>query len=110
MILSLCGLRMTLGLSSSRKSRSSKGRGFEPLVDVGRHRQLLAVLDARGGTKRGKPRARDLRKNPLGGRIFDMNCGWPMYRIPYGVARWVVQHGAELGRFLEQARALESRL
>jgi len=46
----------------------------------------------------------------LGGRIFDMNCGWPMYRIPYGVARWVVQHGAELGRFLEQARALESRL
>lgn len=57
---------------------------FEPLVDVDRHRQLLAALDARGGTQRGKPRARDPRQNPLGGRIFDMNCGWPMYRVPYG--------------------------
>ncbi len=21
-------------------------------------------------------------RNPLGGRVFDMNCGWPMYRVP----------------------------
>ncbi|MFH1266504.1 MAG: recombinase family protein [Planctomycetota bacterium] len=74
---------------------------FEPLVDVGRHRQLLAVLDARGGTQRGKPRARDPKKNPLGGRIFDMNCGWPMYRSPYGKSfrygcgYYQQSHGAE---------------
>lgn len=57
---------------------------FEPLVDAERHRRLLATLDARAGTQRGKPRARDPNRNPLGGRVFDMNCGWPMYRIPYG--------------------------
>jgi len=57
---------------------------FEPLVDAEWHRRLLATLDARAGTQRGKPRARDPNRNPLGARIFDMNCGWPMYRIPYG--------------------------
>ncbi len=57
---------------------------FEPLVDVERHQKLIAKLDARGGTQRGKPRSRDPSKNPLGCRIFDMNCSWPMYREPYG--------------------------
>ena len=56
---------------------------FEPLVDAERHHRLLAALDTRAGTQRGKPRSRDPNKNPLGGRIFDMNCGWPMYRGPY---------------------------
>ncbi len=57
---------------------------FDPLVDVEWHQQLLAKLDARGGTQRGKPRSHDPTKNPLGGRIFDMACSWPMYRTPYG--------------------------
>ncbi len=57
---------------------------FEPLVDVERHQRLLRTLDARGGTQRGKPRSHDPTKNPLGGRIFDMNCSWLMYRTPYG--------------------------
>ena len=57
---------------------------FEPLVDVEQHQRLLAKLDARGGTQRGKPRSHDPTKNPLGGRIFDLGCCWPMYRAPYG--------------------------
>jgi DNA invertase Pin-like site-specific DNA recombinase len=57
---------------------------FEPLVDPERHRKLLQRLDDRAGTQRGKPRSRDPSKNPLGGRVFDMNCSWPMYRSPYG--------------------------
>lgn len=55
---------------------------FEPLIDPERHRELLAVLDQRGGTQRGKPRS--LGNNPLGTRIYDMDCSWPMYRAPYG--------------------------
>ncbi len=57
---------------------------FSAPVDPERHRRLLAKLDQRGGTQRGKPRSRDPNKNPLGGRLFDITCGWPMYRIPYG--------------------------
>ena len=57
---------------------------FEPLVDVERHQRLLANLDARGGTQRGRPRSHDPTRNPLGGRILDMNCSWLMYRMPDG--------------------------
>jgi hypothetical protein len=56
---------------------------FEPLIDPEAHGRLLRELDARGGTQRGKARSRDPRKNPMGGRVFDMACGWPMYREPY---------------------------
>lgn len=56
---------------------------FEPLVDPARHQQLLAKLDERGGRQRGKPRARGQAENPLGCRVFDMNCSWPMYRNAY---------------------------
>ncbi len=45
--------------------------------------KLDAVLDKRAGTQRGKPRSRSPEKNPLGGRVFDLHCGWPMYRVPY---------------------------
>jgi hypothetical protein len=41
---------------------------------------LQQVLDRRGGTQRGKPRSRRPEENPLGSRIFDMDCRWPMYR------------------------------
>jgi hypothetical protein len=56
---------------------------FEPVVDPERHRRLQQTLDERGGSQRRKPRSRDPRQNPLGARIFDMACGWPMYREPY---------------------------
>ncbi len=56
---------------------------FKPVVDTETHERLLAILDARAGTQRGKPRSRDPSRNPLGARVFDMNCNWPMYRAPY---------------------------
>jgi len=57
---------------------------FDALVDRDNHRDLIEILDHRGSSQRGKPRSRDPDKNPLGSRIVDMNCGWPMYRTPYG--------------------------
>jgi Recombinase len=57
---------------------------FQPLISVEERRELLQVLDKRGGTQRNKPRSHDPAKNPLGGCVFDMKCGWPMYRQPYG--------------------------
>jgi hypothetical protein len=56
---------------------------FKPLIDVSWMKDLLKKLDKRGGTQRGKPRSRDDANNPLGLRIFDMDCTWPMYREPY---------------------------
>lgn len=43
-------------------------------------REIVAIVEARGSTQRGKPRAKGSNPNPLGARIFDMNCGWLMYR------------------------------
>jgi hypothetical protein len=60
--------------------------GFQPIVDPERQRQLVALLDQRGGTQRGKPRSHDPARNPLGARVFDMNCTRPMYRTPYAGA------------------------
>jgi hypothetical protein len=74
---------------------------FAPLVDPDRHQRLLATLDARGGTQRGKPRSHDPTSNPLGSRVFDMNCTWPMYRNPYSKSFrytcgfYLQSHGAE---------------
>ena len=56
---------------------------FKPLVDSDDHHELLDILDARGKSQRGKPRSKDPDANPLGGRVADMNCTWPMYRTPY---------------------------
>jgi len=56
---------------------------IEPIVDPAVQDTIIAILDARAGTQRGKPRSHDPDKNPLGGQVFDMNCGWPMYREPY---------------------------
>jgi hypothetical protein len=56
---------------------------FEPIIDPERRLKLLGVLDQRAGTQRGKPRSREPGKNPLGTRVFDMNCTWPMYRGRY---------------------------
>lgn len=70
-------------IRNPRENRITATARFEALVEPERHRQLLAELEDRGGTQRGKPRSRDPDKNPLGCRVFDMNCGWPMYRTPY---------------------------
>lgn len=73
---------------------------FDPLVDEGRHQKLLATLRRRGGTQRGKARSRDPNRNPLGGRVVDMDCTWPMYRVPqdgsfkYKCGAYMQSHGA----------------
>jgi hypothetical protein len=56
---------------------------YEPIVEPDRHAKLMTLLDQRAGTQRGKPRSRNPNMNPLGCRVFDMGCGWPMYRQPY---------------------------
>jgi len=56
---------------------------FSPIVDPTKRDELIAILDSRAGTQRGKPRSKDPTRNPLGSRVFDMNCSWPMYRVPY---------------------------
>jgi hypothetical protein len=45
--------------------------------------KLQQILDRRAGSQRGKPRSRTPEHNPLGARVFDLDCGWPMYRSPY---------------------------
>ncbi len=55
---------------------------FAPLIDLADHDRLLATLNESGKSQRGKPRARNLAHNPLGCRVFDAQCGWPMYRTP----------------------------
>ncbi|HUE69843.1 MAG TPA: recombinase family protein [Pirellulaceae bacterium] len=71
-------IRNPVGLLITTQAR------FEPLIPAEQHDNLQQILDARGGTQRGKPRSRDPEKNPLGGRVFDLGCSWPMYRVPYG--------------------------
>ncbi len=57
--------------------------GLKPILSAESAEQLEKILDQRAGTQRGKPRSRDPSKNPLGGRIYDLNCTWLMYRVPY---------------------------
>jgi len=56
----------------------------EPIVPAEQAEKLIEILDRRGATQRGKPRSRDPGKNPLGGKVFDIACAWPMYRTPVG--------------------------
>ena len=70
-------------VSNPESARLEAPARFEPLVDPARHDRLLRTLDDRAGTQRGKPRSRHPEQNPLGSRVFDMACGWPLYRQPY---------------------------
>lgn len=77
---------------------------FAPLVDPERLTMLLQKLDQRSKSQRGKPRSRDPQNNPLGTRVFDWTCGWPMYRVPitkrgtatfqYKCGAYMQSHGA----------------
>ncbi|MFO0812985.1 MAG: recombinase family protein [Gemmatales bacterium] len=63
---------------------------FRPVVNLDSHEELKRILDKRAGSQRGKPRSKGRAFNPLGARIFDMNCGWPLYRQAYaGSFRYV---------------------
>ncbi len=42
--------------------------------------RVLTVIESRGRHLKGKARTRGAAPNPLGGRIYDLNCGWLMYR------------------------------
>jgi hypothetical protein len=56
---------------------------FPPVVDVEQWDRVNRILDERGKSQRGVPRSRCPDQNPLGGRVYDMACCWPMYRTPY---------------------------
>ncbi|MDB6085820.1 MAG: Resolvase domain protein [Gammaproteobacteria bacterium] len=56
---------------------------FAPAMTERQQAELMTILDARATSQKGKPRSRTPEKNPLGTRIFDLECGWPMYRGPY---------------------------
>jgi hypothetical protein len=44
--------------------------------------RVREVIESRGQHLKGKARTRGQSPNPLGGRIYDLNCGWLMYRYP----------------------------
>jgi hypothetical protein len=44
--------------------------------------RVREVIESRGRHLKGKARTRGQTPNPLGGRIYDLNCGWLMYRYP----------------------------
>jgi hypothetical protein len=51
-----------------------------PALTVDERQEIIDIREARGKHLKGIPRARLGNFNPFGSRIFDMNCGWPMYR------------------------------
>jgi hypothetical protein len=63
---------------------AKSGSPFEPVISERRFQDLQVLLNERGGKQRGKPRSQDRSRNPLGCRVWDLNCAWPMYREPYG--------------------------
>ncbi len=53
---------------------------FEALMTPVEQSRIVTILNDRGRHLKGKARARIGTINPLGGRIYDMTCGWLMYR------------------------------
>ena len=51
---------------------------FDPLITTERRDKILGVLEERGKHLKGKARTRGDAPNPLGGRVYDLNCGWLM--------------------------------
>ncbi len=50
------------------------------VISSERFAKIQSELERRGRHLKGKARTRGDVPNPLGGRIFDLNCGWLMYR------------------------------
>jgi hypothetical protein len=61
--------------------RVRKEMAFTPVVPPEQFRALQSVLNERSKSQSGKPRQRGTAANPLGCRVYDMNCGAPMYRL-----------------------------
>ena len=70
-------------VQNPESTRTRSPAKIEPLLSPDEYERMIRILDERAGTQRGKPRSRQPDRNPLGGRIFDMDCTWPMYRQPY---------------------------
>lgn len=52
----------------------------DPVTTPDKLERVRAVLEHRGRHLKGKARTRGETPNPLGGRIYDLTCGWLMYR------------------------------
>jgi uncharacterized protein (DUF2267 family) len=52
----------------------------EPVTTTEKFDRVREVIESRGQHLKGKARTRGQSPNPLGGRIYDLNCGWLMYR------------------------------
>lgn len=52
----------------------------EPVTTPEKFDRIREVIESRGRHLKGKARTRGQSPNPLGGRIYDLNCGWLMYR------------------------------
>ena len=61
--------------------------GFEPPVDSQDFAAVQAVLDERGKHQRGISKTKDPGRYPLSTRVYDMNCGYPMYAKTSGERR-----------------------
>jgi hypothetical protein len=74
------GGRITVTNPDEQRVKTVIPGNVMPVIGPVERESLLEILAERGKKLKGKPRARGDAPNPLGGRIFDMNCGWPMYR------------------------------
>jgi hypothetical protein len=75
----------------------SASKVFDPIIEPSQQSDLIRILDRRGGTQRGKPRSSTPELNPLGGRVFDIACGSPLYRsgeFKYRCGLYMQSHGA----------------
>src|SRR5262249_16029375 len=68
---------------NAKADRITAPAHFTPPIESDQVERTIAALDRRSGTQRGKPRSQNPSQNPLGSRVFDISCGWPMYRQPY---------------------------
>jgi hypothetical protein len=52
----------------------------EPVTTPEQFDRIRGVVELRGRHLKGKARTQGAAPNPLGGRIYDLGCGWLMYR------------------------------
>lgn len=70
---------------------------FPAIIDPKEHAELIEILDQRAGTQKGKPRSQNPGLNPLGVRLFDMNCGSLLYgsgSLKYRCSLYMNSYGA----------------